>query len=96
MYRETNTLDPIFAFDYPENTVLFNMCEALLKQAAGRLDRPTASAARDPDPTTLVITLKDGVTFWDGKPMTADDVVYSLGRARTRSSAASTRRCSRG
>ncbi len=33
VYRETNTLDPIFAFDYPENTVLFNMCEAVLKQA---------------------------------------------------------------
>ncbi len=35
-----------------------------------------------PDPTTYVITLKDGVKFWDGTPMTADDVVYSLGRAR--------------
>ena len=29
-----------------------------------------------------MVTLKDGVTFWDGKPMTADDVVFSLGRAR--------------
>jgi len=22
LYRETNSLDPIYAFDYPENTVL--------------------------------------------------------------------------
>ena len=35
------------------------------------------AAARAPRrPTTFVITLKDGVTFWDGKPVTADDVVY--------------------
>ena len=32
VYRETNSLDPIYAFDYPENTVLFNLCEALLRQ----------------------------------------------------------------
>ena len=28
-----------------------------------------------------MITLKDGPTFWDGKPVTADDVLYSLQRA---------------
>ena len=33
-----------------------------------------------PDQTTLVFTLKPGVTFWDGNPVTPDDVVYSLNR----------------
>lgn len=32
------------------------------------------------DPATVVITLRDGVTFWDGSALTADDVVYSLKR----------------
>ena len=31
-YREVNTLDPIYAFDYPENTVIYSMCESLLFQ----------------------------------------------------------------
>lgn len=30
------------------------------------------------DPQTLVFTLRDGVTWNDGKPFTADDVVYSF------------------
>ena len=34
VYRETNSLDPVKAFDYPENTVLFTMCEAVLRQQA--------------------------------------------------------------
>jgi peptide/nickel transport system substrate-binding protein len=32
LYREPNTLDPIYAFDYPENTVITSMCESLLLQ----------------------------------------------------------------
>jgi peptide/nickel transport system substrate-binding protein len=82
VYRETNTLDPIFAFDYPENTVLFNMCEAILEQQPDGSIADGVGAVSSPDPTTFVITLKDGITFWDGKPLTADDVVFSLGRAR--------------
>ena len=30
------------------------------------------------DPTTYVFTLRDGVTFHDGTPLTADDVVFSI------------------
>ncbi len=31
-YRETQTLDPIKAFDYPENTVDPLLCDSLLRQ----------------------------------------------------------------
>lgn len=31
-------------------------------------------------PTTMELTLREGVTFHDGSPMTADDVVFSLNR----------------
>ena len=33
-YREVHTLDPIQAFDYPENTVITSMCDSLLQQQA--------------------------------------------------------------
>jgi peptide/nickel transport system substrate-binding protein len=82
VYRETNSLDPIFAFDYPENTVLFTMCEAVLRQQPDGSIAPGLGDVASPDPTTFVITLKDGITFWDGTPLTADDVVFSLERAR--------------
>jgi peptide/nickel transport system substrate-binding protein len=34
-----------------------------------------------PDGLSADFTLRDGVKFWDGKPMTADDVAFSLTRA---------------
>lgn len=80
LYRETYSLDPIFAFDYPENTVLAILCETLLRQQP---DGSIASGLADltySNPTTMVFTLKPGITFWDGTPLTPDDVVYSLER----------------
>ncbi|MGE5227277.1 MAG: ABC transporter substrate-binding protein [Planctomycetaceae bacterium] len=80
LYRETNSLDPIYAFDYPENTVLSVLCEQLLHQNP---DGSITSGLADlsyPDPTTMVFTLKPGITFWDGNPLTPEDVVYSLER----------------
>jgi peptide/nickel transport system substrate-binding protein len=80
VYRETNSLDPIYAFDYPENTVLSTLCETLLHQNP---DGSITSGLADlsyPDDTTMVFTLKPGITFWDGKPLTPEDVVFSLER----------------
>src|SRR5579859_6897518 len=39
VYRDVNSLDPIYAFDYPENTAVSLMCESLLKQSPNG-DRP--------------------------------------------------------
>jgi peptide/nickel transport system substrate-binding protein len=33
---------------------------------------------QNPDPVTYVFTLRQGVTFHDGSPLTAEDVVYSI------------------
>ena len=30
------------------------------------------------DPTTYVFSLRDGVTFHDGSPLTADDVAFTI------------------
>ena len=82
VYRDVNSLDPIFAFDYPENTAVSLMCESLLRQSPSGEVGPGLATLSAPTPTSYVLTIKPGVHFWDGSPVTAADVVYSLGRAQ--------------
>lgn len=83
LYRDPTTVDPATAFDYPENTVIATMCDALLRQKPdGSIGFGLASDYRYITPTQLALTIRPGVTFWDGKPLTAEDVVYSLERHR--------------
>jgi peptide/nickel transport system substrate-binding protein len=80
VYRDVNSLDPIYAFDYPENTTDSLLYESLLRQGADGSIGPGLATMANPDANTLVFTLKPGVKFWDGNPVTPDDVVYSLDR----------------
>ena len=80
VYRDVNSLDPIFAFDYPENTADSLMCESLLLQAPDGALKPGLASVATPSPTTMVFTIRPGATFWDGHPVTPADVVYSLDR----------------
>jgi peptide/nickel transport system substrate-binding protein len=80
VYRDVNSLDPIYAFDYPENTADSLMCESLLRQAPDGSLQPGLATIANPSPTTMVFTLRPGVKFWDGHPVTPADVVYSLDR----------------
>ena len=80
VYRDVNSLDPIYAFDYPENTADSLMCESLLRQAPDGSLQPGLATVTNPSPTTMVFTLRPGVKFWDGHPVTPADVVYSLDR----------------
>jgi peptide/nickel transport system substrate-binding protein len=85
-YREVQTLDPIQAFDYPENTVIFSMCDSLLQQQPDGSAKPgLATKVERPDPTTIVFTINTNAKFWDGKNVTAADVVYSLQRNTNKS-----------
>ncbi|MGW0856848.1 ABC transporter substrate-binding protein [Streptomyces sp. NPDC002690] len=53
--------------------------ESLLSVSpSGELGPGLASAWKQPDPTTYVYTLRRGVVFSDGTPLTADDVVASV------------------
>ena len=82
-YRPLYNLDPIKLADYPEQTAIPNMCESVLRMGADYSISPgIASKYAFTDPTHLVLTVRPGVTFWDGKPVTADDVAYSLNRNR--------------
>jgi len=78
VYRPVYSLNPGFAFDYPENTAVSLMCESLLRQAPDGSIGPGLATLSTPSATRLVFTLRPGVTFWDGHPVTPADVVYSL------------------
>ncbi|QDY80298.1 ABC transporter substrate-binding protein [Streptomyces qinzhouensis] len=81
VYAEPLTLDYTMAFDYPQNTILSNVCESLMRWTPGlTLEPGLARKATNPSPTTWVYDLRAGVRFHDGRTMTADDVVFSLGR----------------
>jgi peptide/nickel transport system substrate-binding protein len=80
VYRDVNSLDPIYAFDYPENTTDSLLYESLLRQAPDGSLGPGLATLTYTNDTTLVFTLTPGVTFWDGNPLTTDDVIYSLNR----------------
>ncbi|OKH93963.1 ABC transporter substrate-binding protein [Streptomyces uncialis] len=61
--------------------VLTNVCERLYQLQPDMSTKPfLAQKAETPDDKTLVLTLRAGVTFHDGTPMTADDVLWSLQR----------------
>ncbi|WP_406244473.1 ABC transporter substrate-binding protein [Streptomyces anulatus] len=61
--------------------VLTNVCERLYQLQPDMTTKPfLAESVETPDDTTLVLKLRSGVTFHDGTPMTADDVLWSLQR----------------
>jgi peptide/nickel transport system substrate-binding protein len=80
LYRDVNSLDPAFSFDYPENTAVSLMCESLLLQQPGGVIAPGLASLTRPTAKTLVFTINPKATFWDGHPVTPADVVYSLDR----------------
>lgn len=80
-FGEPASLDPIKAFNYPENTVVANLCEGLMQLQPDYSITPNLAEKVDsPDASTFVYTVRQGVEFWDGQQMTADDVLYSMNR----------------
>ena len=79
LMTEPYSLDPAYAFDYADNTVLSNVCESLLRWNSDLSVSPgLATNFEHPDPLTWVYTIRDGVKFHDGTEMTPNDVVVSL------------------
>jgi peptide/nickel transport system substrate-binding protein len=74
---EPATIDPVNS----ANLIIPNLCDNLLSlQPDFTIESGVAASAEWADPVTFVITLRDDVTFWDGTPVTPEDVVYSLER----------------
>lgn len=80
-YGEPSTLDYLQAAAYSDNAVLSSVCEGLLRTAPDLTVEPSlAEEVENPDPTTYVYKLREGVTFSNGDPLTAEDAAYSLNR----------------
>ncbi|UOR01001.1 ABC transporter substrate-binding protein [Leucobacter allii] len=80
-YGELASLDPVKAFNYPENTIVANLCEPLFEMQPDFSVQPhLATDSQTDDGITWVFGIRDDVTFWDGSPMTMDDVVFSINR----------------
>ncbi|MGW7349384.1 ABC transporter substrate-binding protein [Streptomyces sp. NPDC054854] len=82
-YGEPTTLDPARIGDYSPQTVGANLCDTLTRMNADfSLSPGLAQKVTWTDNTTLVLDLRPDVTFWDGSPMTPEDVIHSLERQR--------------
>ncbi len=78
---EPTTLDYAKAADYSPDMMISNMCDYLLRLTPDWKIQPgLAQSWSNPDPTTWIYNIRPGVKFWDGHPLTATDVVYSLQR----------------
>lgn len=79
---DATNLDPaVFNDEYSENIMTQVYDNLLEKQADGTLKNALATSVEVPDPKTYIITLREGVKFSNGDPLTPEDVVYSLTRA---------------
>lgn len=86
---EPDTLDPRNAVNYSSGQIVRNMCEGLLKMDPAFKVSPNLATFDQVSPTKLKLTIRDGVKFWDGKPLTAADAAYSLRRSAGEGSAIS-------
>ncbi len=79
---EPDQLDPHKTSAYFSFEVLENVFDTLVEPDADLNMRPALAESWETSPDQLVWTfhLRPGVTFHDGSPLTADDVVYSYRR----------------
>jgi peptide/nickel transport system substrate-binding protein len=81
LFYEPGPLDWIYCYNYEENTVVTNITESLMRLTPQLLIEPgLAESHSAPDNLTNVYTIRQGVKFHDGTPMTTADVVFSMKR----------------
>ncbi|GAB3616602.1 ABC transporter substrate-binding protein [Okibacterium endophyticum] len=78
---EPASIDPPNAPTYSGAGVVSNLCDSLLTVDADYNLSPNLVDFEQVSPTELVYTLRADATFWDGSPVTVEDVAFSLNRA---------------
>ncbi|MEV5811065.1 ABC transporter substrate-binding protein [Streptomyces mutabilis] len=78
---EPDTLDPANAASYAGGQVVRNLCDSLLTLTPDYKIKPHLARFEQVSPTKLVLTLRSDAKFWDGTPVTAEDVAYTMQRA---------------
>jgi peptide/nickel transport system substrate-binding protein len=80
-------LDIVKGWDTSAQFVLKNSLESLTTfDPLGAIVPGLAASWTQKDPLTYVYQLRQGVTFWDGSPMTVDDVIWSIQRNASKKS----------
>ena len=80
---EPPTLDPARAGTYGNAWLSSQIYDTLLRFSADWTLNPCiAESWKQVDPVTLVFTIRQDAKFWDGNPVTADDVIFSMERQR--------------
>lgn len=78
---EVSNLDIAQAWNVFAQAAMTPALETLVTySSSGRLEGQLAESYSRPDNLTYVYKIRKNVAFWDGTPMTADDVAFSLGR----------------
>ncbi|HWT82751.1 MAG TPA: ABC transporter substrate-binding protein, partial [Candidatus Methylomirabilis sp.] len=81
---EITSLDPAKSFEFAGTGVVSQVYDRLIDFPAGRYDKPEPWLAESwkvsADGLVWAFTLRKGVKFHSGNPVTADDVVYSIQR----------------
>ena len=76
---DAGTLDPRLARDTSAYRTTDLIYDGLVRLSPDLKPEPNlAQSWQNPDPKTWIFKLRDGVTFHDGSPLTADDVVFTF------------------
>ena len=87
MQGDSLTLDPHAQNEGPTTQVSRQIYEALVERAVDMKIQPAlAKSWKATDPNTWIFTLREDVKFSDGSAMTSEDVVFSILRAKQRTS----------
>ena len=87
MQGDSLTLDPHAQNEGPTTQVSRQIYEALVERAVDMKIQPAlATEWKTTDPNTWVFKLREDVKFSDGTPFTSEDVVFSILRAKQRTS----------
>ena len=87
MQGDSLTLDPHAQNEGPTTQVSRQIYEALVERAVDMKIQPAlATKWKTTDPNTWIFTLREDVKFSDGSKMTSEDVVFSILRAKQRTS----------
>ncbi len=78
--QEPDSLDPVFDTNLPALNVMYNVFDQLvgIDETGGVIPLLASEWTASDDLKTWTFTLREGATFHDGSPVTADDVLFTF------------------
>lgn len=79
-FAPVGEIDPAKSSDYADTVAVNNLYDTLIGDVAGGGIGPVLASKWTAKGKVLTFTLRDGITFSSGNPLTAQDVVFSVDR----------------